>query len=153
MLHNLAAEIINCYERAYQAREKAERATDPQFRADFLAAENRWLALAESYEKQHRLTRTVAEFDRRRKAGAIARMIQERGGVFDPGVLSRMTVAYQAVLSELKLVDREDGATLLVARRIVDFATQGERDPERLVAATLETFSDRGGRDFSETLP
>jgi hypothetical protein len=90
-----------------------------------------WLALAESYEKQHRLSRTVAEFDRGRMAGPIARMVQERGGVSNPGVLSRMTVAYQAVLSELRLVDREDGATLLVARRIVDFATQGERDPQR----------------------
>lgn len=46
MLQNLAAEIINCYERARQAREKAERATSLEFRAEFYAAEGRWLALA-----------------------------------------------------------------------------------------------------------
>jgi len=53
MLQNLAAEIINCYERARQAREKAERAKD-DLKADFLSAEGRWLALAHSYELQHR---------------------------------------------------------------------------------------------------
>jgi hypothetical protein len=58
MLQNLAAEIIDCYERARQAREKAERAINDDFKADFLAAERRWLALARSYELQHRLFRT-----------------------------------------------------------------------------------------------
>jgi hypothetical protein len=29
----------------------------------------------------------------------------------------------------------------MVAKRIVDFATQGERDPERLTAATVEALS------------
>jgi hypothetical protein len=46
MLQNLAAEIINCYERARLAREKAERAINDDFKADFLAAEDRRLALA-----------------------------------------------------------------------------------------------------------
>ncbi len=43
MLQNLAAEIINCYERARQARVKAEAAINEEFKADFLAAESRWL--------------------------------------------------------------------------------------------------------------
>jgi hypothetical protein len=46
MLQDLAAEIINCYERARQAGEKAERAINDNCKADFLAAEDRWLALA-----------------------------------------------------------------------------------------------------------
>jgi hypothetical protein len=46
MLQNLAADIINCYERARQARDKAERAISDAFKADFVAAEGRWLALA-----------------------------------------------------------------------------------------------------------
>jgi len=37
MLQNLAAEIINCYERARLAREEAERASNDDFKADFLA--------------------------------------------------------------------------------------------------------------------
>jgi hypothetical protein len=44
-----------------------------------------------------------------------------------------------AVLHQLAFVDREDGATLMVAKRIIDLATLGERDPERLMAATMGT--------------
>ena len=39
MRQNLAAEIINCYERARQARQKAEVAINEEFKTDFLAAE------------------------------------------------------------------------------------------------------------------
>jgi hypothetical protein len=60
MLQSLAAEIVHCYERARLAREKAERAINGEFRAEFHAAEGRWLAL-----RQHQLSRTIHEFDRR----------------------------------------------------------------------------------------
>ena len=73
MRQNLAAEIINCYERARQARQKAEVAINEEFKTDFLAAEGRWLSLAYSYEGQHRVSRTIAEFDRR------ARQVQSTG--------------------------------------------------------------------------
>ena len=43
-----------------------------------LAAESRWLALAYSYGYQHRLSRTIHESDRQRKAGAITRMTMTR---------------------------------------------------------------------------
>jgi hypothetical protein len=141
MLQNLAAEIINCYERARQAREKAERAINDNFRADFLAAERRWLALANSYDLQHRLARTVAEFDRRRNVGAITRTLEEQGVAFDPDDVTTLTIAYHAVLHQLDLVDYEDGVTLLIAKLIVDLAAQGERDPERLTAGTVEALS------------
>jgi hypothetical protein len=141
MLENLAAEIIHCYERARQAREKAKVASSDEFRADFIAAESRWLALAYSYERQHQLSRTVSEFDRRRKAGAITRMLREQGGAFDPDVVAQLDIAYHTVLHHLGLADREDGATLMVARRVIDLAAQGERDPERLTAGTLEALS------------
>jgi hypothetical protein len=139
MLQNLAAEIIKCYERARQAREKAESAINDAFRADFLAAERRWLALANSYHLQQG-PRTVAEFDHRREAGAINRTLEEQGIAFDPDDVTTLTIAYQAVLHQLDLVDYEDGVTLLIAKLIVDLAAQGEHDPERLTAATVETL-------------
>jgi hypothetical protein len=141
MLQNLAAEIVHCYERARQAREKAERALNDQFKADFLDAERRWMALAHSYERQQQLSRTVAEFARRRNAGAIVRMLREQEGAFDPDVVARLDIAYHAALDHLGLIDREDGMTLLIARRIIELATLGERDPERLVAGTIEALS------------
>jgi hypothetical protein len=39
-------------------------------------------------------------------------------------------------------VDVEDKATLMIAKRIVDLAAQGELDPERLTATTAETLSE-----------
>jgi hypothetical protein len=73
MLQNLAAEIINCYERARLAHEKADRAISADFKADFLAAEGRWLSLAHSYEGQHRLSQTIAEFWRNHAHASRAR--------------------------------------------------------------------------------
>jgi hypothetical protein len=137
MLENLSAEIINCYERARQAREKADRAKSEEFKADFLEAEKRWMALAHSYERQQQLSRTVAEFARKRRAGAIVRMLRERGAAFDPEIIVRLDVAYHAVLHRLGLKDREDTAALRVAKEIIDLAAQGERDPERLTAETV----------------
>jgi hypothetical protein len=141
LLQTLAAEVIRCHERALQARQKAERATDDQLKADLLAAEGRWLALALSYERQHRLTRTAAEFDEHGQAGAITLTLRERRmalGLYD---VTRLTVAYHAVLDQLGVSEREDAATLRIASQIVDIVAQGERDPERLMAATIEALA------------
>jgi hypothetical protein len=139
MVQNLAAEIVKCYERARLAGERAERANN-DFKADFLAAERRWLVLAQTYEHQHRLS-SIAGFDRLRKAGAISRTLLEQGVTLDPDDVTRLDVAYYAVLRHLGLVQREDGATLLVAKRIVQLAAEGQRDPERLMAATIKALS------------
>src|SRR5262249_2487392 len=92
LLQTLAAEVIRCHERARQARQKAERAASDQLKADLLAAEGRWLALALSYERQHRLTRTHEHH----KAGEIILTLRERRvalGLYD---VTRPTVAYPA---------------------------------------------------------
>ena len=43
-----------------------------------------------------------------------------------------MVGAFEEALRELRLVDRTDPATLLVAKKIIALAQQGERDPIRL---------------------
>jgi hypothetical protein len=69
-------------------------------------------------------------------------MLREQGLAFDPDDLARLDVAYHAVLHELGLADVEDRATLMVAKRIVDRAALGERDPERLAAAAVGALSE-----------
>jgi hypothetical protein len=44
----------------------------------------------------------------------------------------------EAALSKLGLVDRTDPATMAVAKLIIEFAKEGERDPERLCALALK---------------
>jgi hypothetical protein len=82
---------------------------------------------------------TMNEFQYRRSP--VSRCIRETGGAFGPEVIAIMSSAYHAVLSDLGLLDQEDGITLLVARRIIDLATEGERDPERLRAIALASLA------------
>jgi hypothetical protein len=68
----------------------------------------------------------------------VAALIREQGASFEPEAIAAMTAAYQAILKELRLSDREDAGTLMVAKRVIEVAALGERDPQRLVDATLE---------------
>jgi hypothetical protein len=51
---------------------------------------------------------------------------------FGPEDIKVLSSASEEALRELRLVDRTDPATQLVARRIIELAQQGERDPIRL---------------------
>jgi PAS domain S-box-containing protein len=55
LLKNLSDKIRLCYERAVEARERADEMLDPEAKADFLNTERRWLQLARSYEFNDRL--------------------------------------------------------------------------------------------------
>jgi hypothetical protein len=48
-----------------------------------------------------------------------------------------MGSAFSAVFADLGLSDRDDAIALRAARRIIELAAAGERDPERLRAATI----------------
>jgi hypothetical protein len=52
--------------------------------------------------------------------------------VFEPEAMICMAKAYEDALVALQLSDRQDPLTEIVARKIVDVAEAGERDPERL---------------------
>jgi hypothetical protein len=127
MLQNVSAETIYCHERPRQAREKADAATAAEARSDHLAAEARWLALAHSHELRRRLTATLGG------NGSIAQMAR----AFDPEVVAIINSAFSAVFADLRLSDRDEAVALRLARRIIELAAAGERDPERLKATTL----------------
>jgi hypothetical protein len=61
---------------------------------------------------------------------AIYRIFKDR--VFEPEAMICMAKAYEDALVALQLSDRQDPLTEIVARKIVDVAEAGERDPERL---------------------
>jgi hypothetical protein len=64
---------------------------------------------------------------------------QERRS-FDPEALFGVVAAYDAILRKLGLSEGDDPGTRMVAKRVIEFASQGERDPERLKIATLEAL-------------
>jgi hypothetical protein len=64
-------------------------------------------------------------------------IIRAQTASFDPEVVSAMAAAYRAALKELGLSESDDAETRIVAKRVVEIAALGERDPERLKTATL----------------
>lgn len=56
---------------------------------------------------------------------------------FEPDEITLMVMAYESALRELRLVEREDRITLIVAKRIIELAKLGERDPANLCAAAV----------------
>ena len=52
--------------------------------------------------------------------------------VFDPEAIEPIVAAFKATCHSLQLVDRDDLLTQIVARKVVEVAATGERDPERL---------------------
>jgi hypothetical protein len=51
---------------------------------------------------------------------------------FDPEAVTALTAAYQSVCLALGLIDRTDPLTQIVAKKIMQYATSGERDPIQL---------------------
>jgi hypothetical protein len=61
---------------------------------------------------------------------------------FGPDDIHVLIAAFQDILRELQLVDHSDPAVTIVARRVIDFARRGERDPARLRDAVLKSLDD-----------
>jgi hypothetical protein len=127
MPETISAEIIYCRERASLAREKADTATTAEAKNDYLAAEARWLTLGRSYERQDRLSKALGG-----NGGA-----RERTYALDPEVAAIVSSAFHTISAELGLSDSDEVVAFRVARRIIELAAHGERDPERLKAVVL----------------
>lgn len=69
---------------------------------------------------------------------AIYRLLQNSG--FGPEDIERMTAAYEKGLIQLGLKDRTDGVTEIVARRIIEIAQTGEKNPDAICARALKSI-------------
>jgi hypothetical protein len=59
---------------------------------------------------------------------AIYRLIAN--GSFGPHAIEAMSGVYEAALVDLRMIDRNDPLTELIAKSIVNVTATGERDPE-----------------------
>ncbi len=60
---------------------------------------------------------------------------------FDPETVEVMSIAFDSVCADLRLIDETHGMAEVVARRIVELAADGKyRDPNDLRAAVLASF-------------
>jgi hypothetical protein len=68
-------------------------------------------------------------------AMAIYRLLQN--SAFGPEEIQRMTTAYEEALRVLGLTDRADPMTEILAKKIIEIAQTGERDPVRIRAQAV----------------
>jgi hypothetical protein len=68
------------------------------------------------------------------------RLFPQRDHSFVPEDIVKMSAAFEAPLDKL-LIDRSDPATHEVAKLIIEFAKQGQRDPERWCALALQRLA------------
>jgi len=76
---------------------------------------------------------------------AIYRLLQK--SAFGPEDIKRLSLAYEDVLLALDLKDRTDPATELIAKKIIEIARTGVRDPKQICNAVVVDFQVRGLRD------
>jgi hypothetical protein len=62
------------------------------------------------------------------------------GHSFDPETIDVMSQALAGAFAALGITDKPDDAKVTLAKRIIDLARGGERDPERLKDAALKAF-------------
>jgi hypothetical protein len=67
---------------------------------------------------------------------AIYRLLQK--SAFGPEDIQLLATAYEDALRALKLNDRDDPITQLVAKRIIGAAQTGLRDPDSLCATAIK---------------
>ena len=68
---------------------------------------------------------------------AIYRLLQN--SAFGPDEIERMTTAYEDALRVLGLSDRADPLTEILAKKIIEIAQTGERDPAKIRAKACPT--------------
>jgi hypothetical protein len=71
------------------------------------------------------------------------REMLKRQEFLEPKETAVLCEVFEDVLKTLGIVDRQDILTTLIARKLVELARAGERDPSRLKQKTLRAFEGR----------
>jgi hypothetical protein len=74
-----------------------------------------------------------------------------RKGVFTPDDVVMLGNVFEDVLQTFGLVDRKDPLTEMVAKKLVELATSGIRDPARLKALTVQALIQQQQQQIQRT--
>ena len=138
MLQKLGEHIADCLGRAADAERRATLTSDETIRVDNEKMARSWRLLASSYQFAESLERFLLDAGKSKGAGpASPPMIAETpiffpaGVPFDPGTMAALIGAHNTLEGTLASV-RE-----AAAERIVELASKGERDPDKLCRDAL----------------
>jgi hypothetical protein len=67
--------------------------------------------------------------------------LMKREGAFAPEEVAMLGNVFEDVLQTLGLVDHKDPITEMVAKKLLELATSGIREPARLKALTLQSLT------------
>ena len=73
----------------------------------------------------------------------IRSLLVEEKTFFSPEDITALATAFEDTLGTLRLADRNDPIVLMVAKKIIELAKQGEHNPERLRALVISQFEKR----------
>ena len=73
----------------------------------------------------------------------IRSLLVEEKTFFSPEDITALATAFEDTLHTLRLADRNDPIVLMVAKKIIELARQGERNLERLRALVISQFEKR----------
>ena len=63
----------------------------------------------------------------------LVRLVKEEdGGVFGPEDIAVMATAFDRLLADFKLVNRDDPIVTMLAKLVIEIVRNGERDPARI---------------------
>jgi hypothetical protein len=71
---------------------------------------------------------------------AIYRLLKNRA--VGPDEIKVLTTAYEDALRALRLTNRADPATEIIAKKIIELAQRGERDPVQLRERAIRSVTD-----------
>jgi hypothetical protein len=80
----------------------------------------------------------------------IKRMLDS--SAFDPAAVTALTNAYEGVCAALQLADRTNPLAEVVAKKIIEHARRGERDPNQLRAVVLKEVQSSSSEPKQEAL-
>ena len=66
-----------------------------------------------------------------------------RQGSFEPEQVAMLCTVFEDVLQTIGLVDRQDAMTEIIAKRLIEIATAGIREPDRLKHLVIQALHER----------
>lgn len=132
MLKKLDEHIADCLDRAAEAERRAADTTDRCVRLDHECMAHAWRHLACSYQFVETLERFLLDAEKAKREQALIPVLPLHGAAFDPATVSLLATAYDKAIEIQSASVRED-----IAKRIIELASAGERDPDKLCSGAL----------------